>query len=84
MRLGKGTWRTGEWRGILDHGVSDRRRDLVVRSIGKANVQNSSSIMACHLDGAVNGFKNVGLEQTALTEYADTGPVAVKKVTVLR
>ncbi len=83
MRLGKGAFGRKERRRVLHNGVANCRSDFVMRRVGKANVQDRPLIVTRHVDGAVNGFENVGLDQPTLTEYANAGTVTVQKITVL-
>ncbi len=75
--------RGGGRRRVIDHGVADRRCDLIVGCIGEANVQDGAGIVAGHIDGAVNGLEHVLLHQPPLAQHTHAGAVPVEQVAML-
>lgn len=74
----KGALQGGRRRGVIDHGVANGRCDLVVRGVGEANVQDRTGVVACHVDGTIDGLEHVLLDELALTQDADARAVAIE------
>lgn len=84
VRLGERALRRGERFRVLDDRLPDRRRDLVLRGVREADVQDGLAVAARQLDGFVDGLEHVGLDELALSEDPDAGAVSLQQVAVLR
>ncbi len=83
VRFGKWPVLGRQWSRIIDHGIPNGSRYLVVRCVGKADVQNSLLVMSGHADSSVHRLNDIGLEQLALTEDSDAGSIPIQKIPVL-